>query len=127
MKLLNEMFSIVGPTGNLVNVNERDFSDVDEFTIRLNPEHIIYKAHFPNHPITPGVCIIRIIRELLELKLGVKLVLKEVKNLKFVIPVSPINDPEVTIKWNLKEFHAKGSVEGNDKIYTKFSLIFEKE
>ena len=121
MKLLNEMFSIVGPTGNLVNVNERDFSDVDEFTIRLNPEHIIYKAHFPNYPITPGVCIIRIIRELLELKLGVKLVLK------FVIPVSPINDPEVTIKWNLKEFHAKGSVEGNDKIYTKFSLIFEKE
>ena len=35
------------------------------YTLRLNPDHVIYKAHFPGEPITPGVCILQIGQELL--------------------------------------------------------------
>ena len=36
-----------------------------EVKIRLNPDHEIYRAHFPGNPITPGVCIVQIISEVL--------------------------------------------------------------
>ena len=35
------------------------------FRLRLNPEHFIYQAHFPGEPVTPGVCILQIGKELL--------------------------------------------------------------
>ena len=55
MKLLDSLFSIV-------SASSEDGRHV--YTIRLNPEHFIYKAHFPGEPITPGVCIMQIAIEL---------------------------------------------------------------
>ena len=45
MRLINKMFSIV--------------SEGETVRIQLHPEHVIYQAHFPGSPITPGVCIIQ--------------------------------------------------------------------
>ncbi len=64
-----------------------------EFTIRLNPEHKIYRAHFPGDPITPGVCIIQIGLELLGLALGCGLELCRVKNVKFLSILRPAGVP----------------------------------
>ena len=35
-----------------------------------NPEHLIYQAHFPGNPITPGACLLQTVGELLQRKLG---------------------------------------------------------
>lgn len=32
-------------------------------TIKLNIEHPIYKGHFPQQPVVPGVCTLQIIKE----------------------------------------------------------------
>ena len=60
--------------------------DVDAmaYDIRLNPAHTIYQAHFPGEPVTPGVCILQIARELLEDLLQRPLAVKSVKNMKFL-------------------------------------------
>jgi len=34
--------------------------------IFINKEHEIFKGHFPNNPVMPGVCMIQIIKELTE-------------------------------------------------------------
>ena len=34
--------------------------------ITLNPAHPIFAGHFPGNPITPGVCMLQIIKELTE-------------------------------------------------------------
>lgn len=57
--------------------------------VNLNAEHIIFKAHFPNNPIMPGVCLLQITKELLEQHLHQKLFAKHIKNLKFLQPISP--------------------------------------
>ena len=57
--------------------------DTPGFSIRLDPEHEIYKAHFPGHPVTPGVCQIQIVTELLALHLGEEVRLTDVKNVKY--------------------------------------------
>lgn len=80
MELLNDFFSID---------KQIDTGGVITFSIGLNPEHIIYWAHFPNLPITPGVCIIQMVTECLELVVGKKLRLKRIKNVKFLTVLSP--------------------------------------
>ena len=65
------------------------------YDIRLQPDHTIYKAHFPGEPITPGVCVIQIAKELLEDYLQRPLAIKAVKNVKFLAVVSPLQHPGV--------------------------------
>ena len=71
MKLQNEMFTIEEDKGQ-------------EVKIRLNPDHEIYRAHFPGNPITPGVCIVQIISEVLGVQQHRQLALDSIVNLKFV-------------------------------------------
>ena len=60
-----------------------------EYTISLNKEHAIYKAHFPGNPITPGVCIIQICKELMEQHTGESLFLQKIQNVKFLSIIDP--------------------------------------
>lgn len=65
------------------------------FGLKLNAECFIYKAHFPGEPITPGVCIVQIAKELLEELLERKLEITLVKNVKFLSVLSPAQSPDV--------------------------------
>lgn len=70
-----------------------------EFSVLMNPEHMIYRAHFPEDPITPGVCIIQMGLELLGRALGCTLELCRVKNVKFLSILRPDGVPvTVSIK-----------------------------
>lgn len=113
-----------------INVEDTENGFVAE--IETNPSHIIYKAHFPGNPITPGVCIIKTARELLENKINRKLWLKTVKNVKFLSVIIP--DEGKRIKYAFSNFKeeengCKVQVQVNDEttIYAKISLIFSYE
>ena len=41
--------------------------------IILNKDHEIFKGHFPGNPVTPGVCMMQIVKELTEEFTGKKL------------------------------------------------------
>ena len=64
--------------------------------IQLNADHVIFQAHFPGEPITPGVCIIQIAKELLEDVVGEQLLICAVKNVKFLRVISPVEMPQIT-------------------------------
>ena len=66
-------------------------------TVRLIPESPIYKAHFPEYPITPGVTLLQIVLELM----GKKLV--GAKEIKFVAPVLPGDGTEIRFEWEFKD------------------------
>lgn len=65
------------------------------FTLALNAACPIYAAHFPGHPVTPGVCIVQTAKELLELTTGEQLDIVAVKNVKFLAVLSPEDTPAV--------------------------------
>ena len=116
MKLQNEMFTIVG-------------GDDDHVKIELNANHLIYQAHFPGNPITPGVCIVQIIGELLSGRLNRQLTLSKITNLKFNSTISPADDPVVevnftTVEASETECVAKGTITVEENIKTKFSLVY---
>lgn len=112
-------------------------SDVEKrsFLIELLPNSIIYKAHFPGHPITPGVCIVQIATELLQEFMHKNLVLKTIANAKFLSIINPEEDKEVIFnikKLTIDETEKKISVsiivqDQSDKIYSKISLTYNFE
>jgi 3-hydroxyacyl-[acyl-carrier-protein] dehydratase len=80
MKLLNDFYKIKQADG--------EGTDFD-YILSLNKAHFIYKAHFPDNPITPGVCIIQICKELMELHTGEVLFLQKIHNVKFLSVIDP--------------------------------------
>lgn len=69
--------------------SKENISGVVSYEIQINPQHYIYAAHFPGEPITPGVCILQIVQELLCMEVGEELVMKKIKNAKFTTVISP--------------------------------------
>jgi len=97
--------------------------------VRLNASHEIYKAHFPENPITPGVCLLQIAIELLNLKFERDLRLMEAKNIKYLKVINPITNPiiEFVIQYktlNDKIFADILIVDGKN-VFTKISAIYK--
>ena len=88
MKFLNNLYHIVSK--DVVDASIR-------YNIHLDASHFIYQAHFPDEPITPGVCIIQIAKELLEEHLGIGLEIQKVKNVKFLNVISPLESIKKSI------------------------------
>ena len=90
--------------------------DEGVYRIRLNPEHAIYKAHFPELPITPGVILVRIGVELLGRMLGRKVRLVGAPNIKFTAPVYPEGGKQleyvIDVKMPDQVRHDEGVVSG---------------
>ena len=87
MKLLN----------NLYMISKRETTSLSaQYGIFLEEKSFIYKDHFPNEPITPGVCIIQIAKELLEDYAQKHYTIKAIKNVKFLNVISPVITPYVT-------------------------------
>ncbi|MEP7278535.1 MAG: 3-hydroxyacyl-ACP dehydratase, partial [Bacteroidota bacterium] len=41
--------------------------------LKINPDHAIFKGHFPGQPVVPGVCMMQIVKELMETGTGRRL------------------------------------------------------
>ncbi len=77
-------------------------SEVNEglgtYDLRLNADHFIFRCHFPEQPIVPGVCIVQMLAELLSGCAGRKLYVKEMRRVKFVGPVYPDRTSELSYR-----------------------------
>lgn len=79
--LLKDFYSIISSSSPENNTFET--------TIELHKEHMIFKGHFPNFPVTPGVAMLQIIKELTENQLEQTLFLESASNVKFLALVDP--------------------------------------
>jgi 3-hydroxyacyl-[acyl-carrier-protein] dehydratase len=119
MKLLDSLYSII----------DQVVTDAEHrYTIKLNPQHFIYAAHFPGEPITPGVCIMQIAQELLSEHTGQALAIKCVKNVKFLRIITPNENPVVSyslqkISREDESIKAQVSVSSEEGVFAKLSLV----
>lgn len=94
---------------NLYTVKSRHLEGLTGFyELELNPECFIYQAHFPGEPITPGVCIMQIGKEVLEDALGKNLQVAAVKNIKFLSVISPKENTSVIYQFKKVEWSENG-------------------
>lgn len=120
MKLANDLYRIIE-----THVDE----GACECDIELNANCDIYRGHFPDNPITPGVVMMGIARELMEELLGLKLRLSEVPSVKYTSVLSPLEFPEVkyNISYNIdgKNVKSKVTILSGTVTFARMSLVWE--
>lgn len=74
--------------------------NIYDFEILINKDHDIFKGHFPDNPVMPGVCMLQILKELTEEIVSAKLFMHKCINVKFMALINPENNS--TLKLNIK-------------------------
>jgi len=90
--------------------------------IKINPDHEIFAGHFPEYPVVPGVCIMQMIREILEKTLNSELRMVKGDNIKFlnIMVPSPTKFYKVNLKIKTEDnrlFHVHSDISSEGKNY----------
>ena len=95
-----------------------------DFVVQFKPEHIIYKAHFPNNPITPGVCIVQIAKELFSFLTEKNYTITKLKSVKFLNPILPNDMVVFYFDWEYIDdlYHIKVHVFDVDVSFAKINM-----
>ncbi|MCB9046470.1 MAG: 3-hydroxyacyl-ACP dehydratase [Chitinophagales bacterium] len=67
--------------------------------IVFNDQHDIFKGHFPGQPVVPGVCMMQMVKELLEAQTDQNLWLRNAGQVKFLQLITPDIQPMINISW----------------------------
>ena len=97
--------------------------------LELNPKHQIYKGHFPNQPVVPGVCLIQIIKEMLVCSFSKELSLIRTDEAKFLNIIDPLVNPilqmEAKIKYVEQNIDVSVVLSNEGQIFMKFRGTFK--
>jgi 3-hydroxyacyl-[acyl-carrier-protein] dehydratase len=91
--LLSDFYNL-----NIVSVQSLADKTKVEAEIVLNSTHPIFKGHFPNLPIVPGVCMVQLVKGIAEKQLSQKLFLSSASNIKFLSVLNPEVHQRVNVK-----------------------------
>ena len=99
-----------------------------EATVALNKDHEVFQGHFPNNPVFPGVCMMQMVKELLEQAVQKPLQLSSCSNIKFMAIINPEKNPElrVQLQWTKEEntFKAKCVIAFDETVALKMSAVY---
>lgn len=98
-------------------------------TVKLNAEHEVFKGHFPGNPVMPGVCMIQMIKELIEKAIDKELFLSVASNVKFMAIINPEKNETIQLNLTLTEdgdiVKVKNVTSFDDTIALKLSATFK--
>ena len=112
--------------GNFYNIihSERE-GQTFRAKIAFNPAHEIFKGHFPDLPVVPGVCQTQMLLETLSNLMEKNLELKIAHHIKFLALLNPTKVKELTLEIKIeKEEGEKLYISANyftvDEIFFRF-------
>jgi 3-hydroxyacyl-[acyl-carrier-protein] dehydratase len=98
-------------------------------TITINKKHDVFKGHFPGNPVTPGVCMMQIIKELTESVVSKKLFMTSSSNVKFMAIINPEETPDLELSIVISEteegYKIKNVSKFNDTVALKLSANYK--
>ena len=71
--------------------------------VRLNPDSRVYEGHFPDAPVSPGVCNIEMIRRCAEAIHGHELRIRTIKQCRLTTLMTPLSHPQADVRVELQE------------------------
>lgn len=100
------------------------------FRVSIDPHHEVFKGHFPDQPVVPGVLIIKLIIECCTLATEKTLLLSKVLQCKFLNFIDPRVNPalslELTIYGKDGMTDVKAVLRDESMIFTKASLTLKE-
>lgn len=116
---------------NFYNIQSQEQKENGAYEVRisLNPSHDIFKGHFPGNPVTPGVCMMQIIKEITENITQKTLFLKSASNIKFMAIINPNETPDLVLDLNIDqkedEIKVKNTTSFGETIALKMSVNYK--
>jgi 3-hydroxyacyl-[acyl-carrier-protein] dehydratase len=99
--------------------------------VSIHAQHPLFKGHFPGQPVTPGVALIEIIRQIISYALNKKLMLTEAREIKFISAVIPteISELDLSVEYTDSDGKINTScvISGNGKVFSKLKGDFSEE
>jgi|SRR5258705_13295402 3-hydroxyacyl-[acyl-carrier-protein] dehydratase len=115
MILAGDFYTIVG------SVME---ADKIEAVLKINPEHEIFQGHFPGQPVVPGVCMMQIVKELVETVTGRSLRLHTGLDLKFLSVIDPGKNNTIHAETNYTVL-ASGDINVTARLFYSETTFFK--
>ena len=114
--LLNDFFKI--------NETESSASEIWA-ELLIDADHKIFEGHFPNQPVVPGVCMMQMIKEIIEQVLGKATNLVQAAEMKFMAVINPQENNliQATIKYTADEsgvINIQASLYKDELVHFKF-------
>ncbi len=112
---------------SIISTSEEEQTVV--FLIELNKEHPIFKGHFPENPVTPGVAQMEIIKELVQISQEKELRLKSMASCKFLSILNPEKNAKVNVLIKFIEtednsIKVSAVIKDNETSYLKMNGIY---
>ena len=97
--------------------------------ITINKNHEVFKGHFPGNPVTPGVCMMQIIKELTEEIVSEKLFMQSSSNIKFMAIINPEKTPDLVLTLDISKtdegYKVKNVSKFDDTVALKLTTIYK--
>jgi 3-hydroxyacyl-[acyl-carrier-protein] dehydratase len=93
--------------------------------VELNRNHEIYKGHFPGMPVTPGVCMLHMVKSCASQATGRQLRYASIRSSKFLSAINPLEYSRLALTFSLDEsdaIQAIASAGGNPAFKLKAEL-----
>ena len=118
--LLNDFFTI----SNMESTGQ----DI-KASLVINAKHHIFDGHFPGQPVVPGVCMMQMIKEILEQVLGKSTNLVSASEMKFLAVINPVENNIIEAILNYStigdgNISVSATLKYNDLIHYKFKGQF---
>ena len=97
--------------------------------LKINPAHEIFAGHFPGTPVVPGVCMMQIVKEILEDVLAKDINLIKADHVKFLTVINPqkISSVQLDLKYTIRDTQdiiTMASLYNDGVVYFKFKGVF---
>jgi 3-hydroxyacyl-[acyl-carrier-protein] dehydratase len=99
--------------------------------IEINPAHQIFEGHFPGQPVVPGVCMLQMVKEILESVLKMHLMLTHADQIKFLSIIDPRKTTKIKAKIrfdssSVSEIPVNASLNNEGVVYMKMKAAFNQ-
>lgn len=115
-----------------------DFFTITEFQqegnevkamLEIDASHKIFEGHFPGQPVVPGVCMMQMVKEILEKLLGRKTDLVKAHEMKFMVVINPEANNKVlaSLKYSTDdtgEINLTAGISKDETVHFKFKGQF---
>jgi 3-hydroxyacyl-[acyl-carrier-protein] dehydratase len=107
---------------------EKEGSEI-KASLVINAAHKIFEGHFPGHPVVPGVCMMQMIKEIMEQVWGRKTNLESAGDMKFLAIIDPQENTNIqaALKYSNEEtgkIAVTAALYKDERIYFKFKGLF---
>lgn len=92
--LLNDFYTII----KQIQLDETNI----QASICINKNHEVFLGHFPNNPVTPGVCMIQTIKEIVQNHVNSDLMLQGISNVKFTALINPEENSNLVLDLSIE-------------------------